>query len=186
MKLVVGLGNPGFRYRATRHNIGFMVLDRVASRAGIKIKDKLFGSLCGKGKVENEEIMLVKPLTYMNLSGKAVCEVIDKRGVSLEDVLIVMDDIDLELGRVRLKDKGSAGTHNGLRSIIEELGIEGFSRLRIGIGPKAGEGLLRDFVLTPFRRSEKGALKGSIEKSSLCIEAWVKEGSRAAMNRFNS
>lgn len=186
MKLVVGLGNPGFRYRATRHNIGFMVLDRVASRAGIKIKDKLFNSLCGKGKVENEEIMLVKPLTYMNLSGKAVCEVIDKRGISLEDVLIVMDDIDLDLGRIRLKESGSAGTHNGLRSIIEELGIEGFSRLRVGIGPKIGEGLLRDFVLMPFRRSEKRALEGSIEKSFLCVEAWVKEGSSAAMNRFNS
>jgi len=186
MKLVVGLGNPGFRYRATRHNIGFMVLDKVASRSGIKIKNKLFNSLCGKGMVENEETMFIKPLTYMNLSGKAVCEVIDKKDISLDDVLVVLDDIDLELGRIRLKESGKAPTHNGLRSIIEELGTEGFSRLRVGIGPKTGEGLLRDFVLMPFKRSEKGALEGSIEKSFLCVECWIKEGGSAAMNRFNS
>ncbi|MFH1752833.1 MAG: aminoacyl-tRNA hydrolase [Candidatus Omnitrophota bacterium] len=186
MKLIIGLGNPGFRYRATRHNIGFMVADRLAKRLGIKINNKLFNSLCGKGEIENVEVMLVKPLTYMNLSGKAVCEVMEKRGIPAEDILIIMDDIDLELGRIRLKEGGSAGTHNGLRSVIEELGIEGFSRLRVGIGPKTGEGLLRDFVLTPFKRSERGALDEAIADGSLCAEAWVKEGATAAMNRFNS
>lgn len=185
MKIIVGLGNPGFRYRATRHNIGFMVLDKIAGDAGIKIKKRLFGSLNGTGKAEGREVMLVKPLTFMNLSGKAVSEVREKRRVSLEDLLIIMDDVDLPLGTIRLKPKGSSGGHKGLRSIIEELKTEEFPRLRVGIGSQE-KGFLSDYVLAPFRKDEREILEDVITRCSLCAKAWIREEIEAAMNGFNS
>lgn len=188
IKAVVGLGNPGFRYRATRHNIGFMVLDRIASDSRIKIKKRTAHSLYGRGRLMGQEILLVKPLTYMNLSGKAVSEIKESNDIPLEDLLIVMDDIDLPFGRIRLRPKGSSGTHKGLHSIIEELGTENFLRLRVGIGSQNNQGkasILSDYVLAPFKREEKKALDDLIERCSRCIRVWIKEGPEAAMNRFN-
>ncbi|MDB4349603.1 aminoacyl-tRNA hydrolase [Omnitrophica bacterium] len=186
MKLIVGLGNPGFKYRATRHNIGFMILDKIASRFGIRINNRLFSSLCGKGSIGESEVLLVKPLTYMNLAGKAVFEIVRKNDISLEDLLIIMDDVDLQLGRIRLRPGGSSGGHKGLRSIIEELETEDFSRLRVGIGPKEDQGFLSDYVLTPFKRAEKKRLGDSIERSCLCAEVWTREGTEPAMRSFNA
>jgi PTH1 family peptidyl-tRNA hydrolase len=163
-----------------------MVLDKVASHFGIRLKGKMFGSLCGKGSIGGEEVMLVKPLTYMNLSGKAVFEIAQKNDVSLGGILVIMDDIDLQLGKIRLKPGGSSGGHKGLRSIIEELETEDFSRLRVGIGPQRREGPLSDYVLRPFKRSERRDLTDSIDKCSLCVETWARKGSAAAMNRFNA
>ena len=186
MRLVVGLGNPGFRYRSTRHNIGFMVLDRIARDCGIRIKKRNFNSLCGIGKIEGQEVMLVKPLTYMNLSGKAISAIAKHEEVSLNDLLIIMDDVDLPLGKIRIKAKGSSGGHRGLGSIIEELGREAFPRLRVGIGPEKREGLLSNYVLTPFRRDEKEILNALMERCSSCIKTWINEGIEVSMNRFNS
>ncbi len=183
MKLIVGLGNPGFRYRSTRHNIGFMALDRMAETSGIRLKKRTAHSLFGMGKIGDQEIFLAKPLTYMNLSGKAVSEIVKSRDLSLDDLLVVMDDKDLPLGRIRLRQKGSPGGHNGLRSVAEELGTEEFPRLRIGIGPNIN--ILRDHVLTPFRRDEREALKDVLESSKRCIEIWIMDGIDTAMNRFN-
>lgn len=186
MKLIAGLGNPGLRYRSTRHNIGFMVIDKLASRYGIRIKDKLFQSLCGNGRIEGADVILVKPLTYMNLSGKAIIEIMKKKDISSEDILIIVDDADLELGRIRLRSKGSSGGHNGLRSIIEESGTEDIMRLRVGVGSQGRSGELRNYVLSPFKRAERGPLTDTIERSCLCVKAWVEVGASIAMTRFNS
>lgn len=186
MKLIIGLGNPGFRYRNTRHNIGFMVLDRIAKDFCIKIKGKIFAhSLCGKGMIDNKDVMLVKPTTYMNLSGRALGEIIEELDIHLKDLLVIMDDIDLPLGRMRLRPKGSSGGHKGLHSIIEELGSEDFPRLRVGIKAHKKEGDLKDYVLSPFKRTERNTLCDLIERCSLCVKTWISEGIEAAMSRFN-
>ena len=186
MKLIAGLGNPGFRYRHTRHNIGFMVIDQIASDLKIRMNKRSYNSLYGIGKIDDEEAVLVKPLTYMNLSGAAITEIKKIKDIPLEEILIILDDIDLPLGKIRLRPKGSSGGHKGLRSIIEKLGTEDFPRLRVGIGPERREGFLSDYVLNPFKRSEKGELAGVIEKGTVCAKAWADEGLEAAMNRFNS
>ena len=185
MKLIIGLGNPGFRHRHTRHNIGFMVMDRIASDFKIRLRERLFHSLCGKGRVDGEEVILAKPLTYMNLSGKAVAAICDKEGILPEGLFVISDDIDLSFGKIRLRAKGSSGGHKGLRSIIEELKTEEFPRLRVGIGPNVREGFLSDYVLRPFNRNERKSIGELTERCRLCAEAWLKEGIEAAMNRFN-
>ncbi len=184
MKLITGLGNPGFRYRATRHNIGFMVIDKIAVKSRIRLKRRGFNSLFGAGMISNQEVMLVKPLTYMNLSGKAILELKRKEKVALEDLLIIADDVNLEIGRMRMRPKGSSGGHKGLKSIIDELASEGFPRLRIGIGPKKDRDLT-GHVLAPFKRGERGMLYDAIENGCLCAEAWIGEGIESAMSRFN-
>jgi len=184
MKVIIGLGNPGFKYRHTRHNIGFMVLERVAKNTRIRIKNRSFGSLCGVGKIGRGEVMLAKPMTYMNLSGKAVSGIVKDKTLSLDELLVIMDDKDLPLGKVRIRKNGTSGGHNGLRSIIEELGTDEFPRLRVGIGPP--KDMLIDYVLTPFGRGERNTLESAIDKSILCIDTWISEGIDTAMNRFNS
>ena len=190
MKLIVGLGNPGFKYRHTRHNIGFMVLDKLASDFRIKIKKHAFDSILGAGKIKGQDVVLAKPLTYMNLSGRAVAAIIEDKGISAEDLLVIMDDIDLPLGKIRVRPKGSSGGHKGVSSIIKELGTRDFPRLRIGI---AGEeekraqraSILSDYVLRPFRGKEKKALSGLISRCADCALAWIEHGTDTAMNRFN-
>ncbi len=186
MKAIVGLGNPGFRYRSTRHNAGFMAAEMLARRSGIRLRERLFSSLCGKGNVGGERVLVAEPLTYMNRSGKAVRVIVEKNLMDLRDLLVISDDKDIELGRIKLKAKGSAGSHNGLISIIKELGTEEFSRLKIGIGAQLDGILLRDHVLASFKRSERKLLDRVLEQACLCAEAWIREGPEAAMNRFNS
>jgi len=187
MKVIIGLGNPGFKYRATRHNIGFMVVDRLAASMRVKLKKKLFSALCGQGRFKGEEVLLVKPLTYVNLSGKAVSEIQASFEVATEDMLIIADDADLELGRIRVRGKGSSGGHNGMRSIIEELGTEEFPRLKVGIdsGSRARDILLSDYVLKPFNRAQRKALEGTLEACGECARTWIVNGTAVAMNRFN-
>ncbi len=155
-KLLVGLGNPGPEYRATRHNMGFMVADEFASRNGIVISGRKFEALFGKGLIEGVEVMIVKPLTYMNLSGRSVGRMADFFQIKGEDVLVVHDDMDLPFGRIRVKEKGGHAGHNGLKSIMESLGGGGFARIRVGIGrpPHAAT----DHVLGGFTSSERGLL----------------------------
>ncbi len=188
MKLIVGLGNPGPKYRFTRHNIGFIILDNIASDFNIRVKKHFHNSLCGKGRIGSDQVMLAKPLTYMNLSGVAVSEIKKREDIALKDLLIIMDDIDLPLGKIRLRPKGSSGGHKGLSSIIVELGTEEFPRLRIGIAPqyRGLASILKEYVLAGFKRGERKPVADLIEKSSRCVETWVREGIEAAMNRFNT
>jgi PTH1 family peptidyl-tRNA hydrolase len=186
MKLIVGLGNPGLRYRSTRHNIGFMALDEIAARHRIRLRNRACNSLCGRGRLGGEEALLVKPLTFMNLSGGAVREIGKREDAGISDMLIILDDVDLPLGAIRLRAKGSAGGHKGLRSVIAELGTEDVARLRIGVGPGEREGALRDFVLSPFKRSERKILIESVKHAADCAEAWVADGAERAMSIFNS
>lgn len=170
MKLIVGLGNQGFRYRRTRHNVGFMALDRIARMR------RRFGA----------DVLLLKPSTYMNLSGPVVAKAVKREEVRLSDLLVIADDADLPLGSIRLRRSGSSGGHKGLGSIIDKLGTTAFPRLRIGIASTSRGRELADYVLRPFKRSERRYLDETLEKCSLCVESWIKEGIEAAMNKFNS
>ena len=154
MKVVIGLGNPGSQYERTRHNIGWMVLDRLADRAGLSGRQKSRdASVTVRGRYQDLDLALVKPTTYMNLSGVAVRKVLARDHVPLEDMLVVVDDFDLPLGRLRLREEGSAGTHNGLRSIVAEMGTQKFPRLRVGIGGHGGSAI--DHVLSAFAADEQ-------------------------------
>jgi PTH1 family peptidyl-tRNA hydrolase len=186
MKLIVGLGNPGRRYRGTRHNVGWEVVARLAARAGIRVnQDEGFAEV-GSGAIGTKRILLARPYTYMNVSGAAVGDLRRRHHLRSEDILIIVDDIDLPLGRLRLRPGGSAGGHNGLKSVIEALGTTEFPRLRVGIGrPPAGVDPA-DFVLTRFGPDEAPAVDESLERAADAVEAAVTLGLPAAMNRFNA
>lgn len=184
MKIIAGLGNPGLRYKNTRHNIGFMVLDEFAGKHGIRIKQKAFHGLCGVGRFDGEEVFLVKPLTFMNLSGEAVDAVCQDRLKNKEDLLVVCDDFNLPLGEIRLREKGSSGGHNGLESIIGIMG-EDFARLRVGIGAEVMPVDRSDYVLGPFLRKERPILKEAVIEAVLCVETWISKGSSEAMKACN-
>jgi PTH1 family peptidyl-tRNA hydrolase len=185
LKLVIGLGNPGSQYAQTRHNIGWMVLDRIADRVGRS----------GRGRQRDraesihirlggEEVLLAKPLTYMNLSGDAVRRLMARERVPSSDVLIVADDFALPFGKLRFREGGSHGGHNGLRSIIEELGTERISRLRVGIGEPGRAAV--DHVLSRFQPDEQARLPVLLDAAADGIEAWVTDGTARAANRFNA
>ena len=186
MKLIIGLGNPGFRYRNTRHNLGFMAVRELSKGFRIPLNKKKYDGIMGKGVFEGEDIILFEPQTYMNLSGRAVEAVIKKSRVKLDNVLIICDDVNLDFGFIRLRKQGSYGGHNGLESIIGYIGTNKFARLRIGVGQKAKHEDLSRFVLSCFNREERPLLKGILEKSKECALTWVKEGPNKAMTRFNS
>jgi len=167
VKLICGLGNPGLKYKYTRHNVGFMALDNFKNKA--------------KG---GKKAVFLKPQVFMNNSGIALKKAMNTVGAEITDVLVVCDDINLELGIIRVRARGSAGGHRGLQSIIDELGTEDFNRLRLGIGAIHGAAL-RDYVLSKFKPDEKKILKEVLEKAAEAIGVWIKEGIEAAMNRFN-
>ena len=184
MKIVVGLGNPGKQYEQTRHNVGWMVLDRLAERAGwtghARARD---AAASVHGRFKGLDLMLVKPTTYMNLSGIAVRKVLARQRAPLEDLLVVVDDFDLPLGRMRLRELGSAGTHNGLRSIIGELGNHKFARLRVGIGVPSRTA--KDHVLTRFSAHERAVLSEALDAAADAVEDWARDGSARASNKWN-
>ena len=183
MRIVVGLGNPGREYAATRHNIGFMVINELARRSGAEGAKKRFRSEIAEGRLHGEKIVLVAPLTYMNLSGHAVREVVSWYHVSREDVLVVFDDMDLPFGQLRLRQSGSAGGHNGLKSIVEQLGGTDIPRLRVGIG--RGRSSSTSHVLSKFSPEEEKALPELIAKVADAVELWMIEGVDTAMNAVN-
>ena len=181
VKFVVGLGNPTGKYAHTRHNLGWRVLDKVARAwqfGGAKVCSG--GLLTAKGSVA-----LFKPLTYMNESGRVLAELTDDAGVSLEDLLVVLDELNLPLASLRMRAGGSAGGHRGLESVIQHLGTDQFPRLRLGIGPPPLEMSARDFVLSPFDEKELSLVERLVERAALAAECWVKEGLEAAMSRYN-
>ena len=185
MKIVVGLGNPGKQYEQTRHNVGWMVLDRLAERAGwtghARARD---AAATVHGRYRDLDLMLVKPTTYMNLSGVAVRKVLARQRAPLSELLVVSDDFDLPLGKLRLRERGSAGTHNGLRSIIGELGNQDFARLRVGIGEPSREA--RDHVLSRFSSRERRTLDEVIDAAADAVEDWARLGPARAANKWNS
>ena len=185
MKLIVGLGNPGFRYRNTRHNVGFLVVKELAKKFKIPLKKRKYNGIFGEGSLDSENVILFMPETYMNLSGEAVKDLSYKKNIKPEDLIIVYDDIDLKFGSIRLRTSGSSGGHNGLESVIENLGTSEFSRLKIGIGKDPKPRDVSKFVLTSFDREERPILKTMLKSAALCVATWVEEGSDKAMARFN-
>ena len=185
MKLVIGLGNPGSQYAETRHNIGWMVLDRLADRAGRSGRGRQRdASESIQLRYKGMDLILAKPLTYMNASGSAVKKLMVRDRVPLVDLLVVADDFALPFGKLRFREAGSHGGHNGLRSIIEELGTEKYSRLRVGIG-EPGRGAV-DHVLSKFATDERTRLPILLDAAADAVEAWAREGTSKAANRFNA
>ena len=186
MRYIVGLGNPGLEYATTKHNIGFTIVKAIAKEAHIKINKKLHWSLFGRGRISGKDVTLVLPQTYMNLSGKAVGELFTKGLIrSIDDLLIVCDDINLELGKIRLRVKGSSGGHKGLESIIHIVGRDDFARLRVGI---AAESLKRDitnYVLSPFKRKEMRNVSHVVALAKDACFYLISVGVEEAMNKFN-
>lgn len=183
MYIIAGLGNPGKKYENTRHNIGFITLDFLAERHDIKINKIKHKALVGEGRIAGQKVLLVKPQTYMNLSGESLREVMDYYKVDIEDMIVIYDDIDLDAGAVRIRKKGGPGTHNGMRSIVQHLGTD-FPRIRMGIG-KDKRGDLVDFVLGGFTKEDKEVLEPAVERAALSIECYVDEGIEKAMNKYN-
>ena len=184
MKLIVGLGNPGPEYERTRHNVGWQVLEAFAKKFRIDVTRHEKNALTGTGRVAGGSVMLAKPLTYMNLSGEAVKLLVNAYLDSTDDLMVVYDDIDLPLGRLRIRPNGSAGTHNGMRSIISILQTEQFPRLRIGIGVSE-QGRLRDYVLDEFTSEEQPIVDRAIERAVDALVLFVRGDLRRAMNQFN-
>ena len=185
VKIVVGLGNPGKQYEKTRHNVGWMVLDRLADRAGwtghARARD---AAATVHGRYGGLDLMLVKPTTYMNLSGIAVRKVLARQRAPLDDMLVVVDDFDLPLGRLRMREQGSAGTHNGLRSIIGELGSQRFVRLRVGIGSPSLNA--KDHVLSRFNDTERRVLDEVLDAAAYAVEDWARLGAARAASKWNA
>lgn len=183
MKLIVGLGNPGVRYKYTRHNIGANVAAELAGANNISLRRRKYLSRFGEGKVAGEEVNIISPLTYMNLSGRAVSAIVRDKKIALSDILIICDDADLKLGNIRIRPKGSSGGHRGLRSIIENLGSEGFARLRIGIGK---DGDLRNHVLSSFAKDEMDRVEEIKERAAAAVSSWLEKGIAHTMNLYNT
>lgn len=186
MRLIVGLGNPGRKYAATRHNIGVRVVKALAQRCKLSFKEKIGFSLCARGKIAEEEFLLALPQLFMNLSGKAVFSLIEEFQLKPQDILVVCDDVDLEVGRLRIRPSGSSGGHRGLLSIIDSLKTEEFARLRVGIGrPKDKDTDLADYVLGTFTAHEKAKVKEALKLAVDCCLLWLKKGVAEAMNKYN-
>ena len=186
MKLVVGLGNPGREYERTRHNIGFEVVDELAARIGAEFRRSLrFAAHLADGRVAADAILIAKPTTYMNASGVAVGALAGRKGIQPVDVLVVVDDVDIELGRLRIRAKGSAGGHNGLKSVIAALGTDEFVRVRVGVGRPDGGGEMVDHVLSRFLPGEKELAGQMVKRAADAVETWWRDGLVKAMNSFN-
>ncbi|HEX7419615.1 MAG TPA: aminoacyl-tRNA hydrolase [Thermoanaerobaculia bacterium] len=185
MKIIVGLGNPGPEYAKTRHNIGWMVIDAFAAKFRIRIDKHEKDAMTGAGRVAGGSVLVAKPQTYMNQSGDAVRLLVNAYSESLDDLIIVYDDIDLPLGKLRIKPNGGPGTHNGMRSIVSALATEKFARLRIGIGGVDSNGRLRDYVLGEIAPDEESAITRAIERSVDALLLFVRGDLKRAMNEFN-
>ena len=184
MKLIVGLGNPGVKYEGTRHNAGFMVMDAISEKLNVSINKKKFEGSYVKTKIGNEDVILLKPETYMNNSGFSVRACMDFFKISREDILVIYDDLDTPVGSIRLKTKGSAGGHNGVKSVIACAMGEEFDRIRVGIGRNPQINII-DYVLTRFRPDKLEDLNHSVEQAANAAILAIKQGFPKAMNRYN-
>ena len=185
MKLIVGLGNPGKKYERTRHNVGFLVVDRLAQRHGLKVNEEHGNALVAEWRVDGDRAVLAKPQTFMNRSGTAVRDLLHEYHGSAEDLIVIYDDLDLPLGRIRLRAQGSAGGHRGILSIIEYLAGAAFLRVRVGIG-RPPEGIdPADFVLSPFDDQERGDAEKAVERAAAAVGSLLEDGPRHAMELYN-
>lgn len=186
MYLVVGLGNPGKQYDMTRHNIGFHTIDYIADEYRVKVNKLKYKALYGECSIGGEKVLLIKPQTYMNLSGESLIDFVKFFKVPVENVLVINDDISLDTGKLRIRAKGSAGGHNGLKSIIYQLGSDEFVRLKIGVGaPEHKDYELADYVLGRFTKDEVPILEETIIKCKKAVEEIIKNGVESAMSRYN-
>lgn len=185
MYLVVGLGNPEEEYSRTRHNMGFDSINIIAENNNIQINKKKFNSLYGIGKIDNKQVILVKPQTYMNLSGEAVKAFKNYFKIENDNIIIIYDDIDIIPGKIRIRANGSAGTHNGIKSIVHEINSTNFLRVRIGVGLPEHKGDLINYILRHISDNEYEELKFGIEKASKAVEDIIKNNVNHAMNRYN-
>lgn len=183
--MIVGIGNPGLEYAKTRHNVGFRVVDLVAMQLGVQSEEAKFKGIFAAVKFGDLTIGLLKPMTYVNLSGQSVSEAVKKLNLATEQILIVLDDAQIPLGKLRLRAKGSSGGHKGLQSIIDALRSEDIPRLRIGIGSPPEDIDLATYVLSPFEPEEETIIAETIEKAAEAVKVWAKEGIEVAMKRFN-
>lgn len=187
MKIVVGLGNPGKRYEATPHNVGYAAVDVLAGRLDCPLRRSFrFAARIGKAHGAGEEIVLLKPETYMNNSGAAVARVVRYFRADLEDLIVVLDDADLELGRLRIRTRGSSGGHRGLASVIGHVHSDAFARIRIGIGRSERAGDLVDHVLSPFSAADRVVAKAAVDRAADAVMRAIEQGNEAAMNVFNA
>jgi peptidyl-tRNA hydrolase, PTH1 family len=192
MKLIVGLGNPGREYAHNRHNVGYQFIDFIAKKYSIKINQRQCQSETGAGEITDEKALLVKPRTFVNNSGVAVAGLLQKHRIKISDLIVVYDDLDLPLGKLRIRNGGSAGGHKGIKSIISATGTQDFARIKIGIGrPDAGrdkrasEDEIVEYVLSNFASEERDIIKSTIERVSEAVEIAIESGVVEAMNRFN-
>lgn len=186
MKLVAGLGNPGSKYAGTRHNIGFLAVQKVAERSGISLKKSGHQAIYATGRVAGEEVTLLLPQTFMNLSGASVGSACKSLGVEPGDLIVVHDDIDLPFGALKIKRGGGHGGHNGIRHIRQVLGTGDFVRVKIGVGRPAPGGDVAGYVLSPFSATERQSLEDVLEDAAMAVEAVLEKGAERAMNEFNS
>lgn len=184
MFIIAGLGNPGAKYEGTRHNVGFSVIDELAKTHGIEVNKKQFKGLTGRGVIGGQQVLLLKPLTYMNLSGESVRAAFDFYKPEPDQVLVVFDDISLETGQLRIRRKGSAGGHNGVKSIIAHLGTNEFPRIKVGVGEPSREDLV-DFVLGHFHGEDLEVMKAAQETAARAVETFLEKGAAEAMNLYN-
>ncbi len=186
MYIIAGLGNPEKKYFNTRHNVGFATIDALSDKYNIELTETKFKAAYGKGRIGNERVILVKPLTYMNLSGEAIRPLCDYFKVdSKEELIVISDDVELEVGNLRIRPKGSAGGHNGLKNIIAQLGHSEFSRVRVGVGKKPKEYDMVDWVLGHFQGEDETAIKEGINRAAEAVVEIMENGVDSAMNKFN-
>ena len=185
MYLIVGLGNPEEEYAGTRHNMGFDTINEIKNEYGIEVNKKGFKGLYGKGTIEGEKVILLKPQTYMNLSGESIIEAVKFYKIKQEEFIVIYDDIDIEAGIIKVRKKGGPGTHNGMKSVIQMLATEEFSRVRIGIGQPQDKSNLISYVIGKVPNEEKEILRKGVTKAKDAVIEIIKNGIDSAMNKFN-
>ena len=185
MKLIVGLGNPGYEYYLTPHNLGFMAVDRLAETCGVEISRREAQALTAPTELEGQPVLLAKPQTFMNLSGMAVARLLARYELPVGDLIVLVDDVDLPFGSLRIRPRGSAGSHNGLKSIIGALESDQFGRVRMGVKPERPVEDLVSYVLGPFRKADLEVLAEMVDQASEAVRIILKEGIFRAMNRYN-
>ena len=186
MYIIAGLGNPGGEYKTTRHNAGFCVIDALADRYNISVTEKKHKALCGKGLIEGQKVILAKPQTFMNLSGESIRSLLDFYKVTADELIIIYDDISLPPGQLRIRKRGSAGGHNGIKNIIAHLGGQEFPRIRVGVGEKPKEMDLAAYVLSRFSAGEQEIMQDAYQAAAAAAAAMMNDGIDSAMNQFNS
>ncbi|MDC3414866.1 aminoacyl-tRNA hydrolase [Aquibacillus sp. 3ASR75-11] len=185
MKCFVGLGNPGNKFKQTRHNVGFMVIDELARRNNWKLNKRKYNGLYAHESFNGEKVLLLEPQTYMNLSGEALRPLMDYYDIDISEIVVIYDDLDLPPGKIRLRQKGGHGGHNGIRNIINHLGTKDFKRIRVGIGRPTTPKPVVDYVLESFSKEEQEAARTSIDKAADSCEAWFQNPFQQVMNDFN-